>query len=99
MLTFITIRLAWIARGMPYDPDYILSGWRFVAVAAAGSVAFLIWPMILRWAVAPYFLFTAIGGLTRIFDYEFGIWVGLSMALLFFQGALGVLLFRMKKRV
>lgn len=68
-----------------------------MAVFVAGSFAFLFWPFVFRWIVAPYFVITGFGGLSRILDYDFSVWVALSMLLLFVQGVVGIQLFRIKR--
>ncbi len=97
LLALITGKLAWLAFHIGDDSQYLVSKWAVVAFAAGLTAAFAWKPYWLRWAVAPYFVLTALAALPKLLSQPMGMLVAVSLVVVMTQLVVGVSLLLLKR--
>ena len=97
LLVFLTIKLAYIASQIENDPRYLLNNWVIVGISAAFVLAFYYKPFILRWLVAPYFLFSGVVSFMRLTQSAFDIFTILNALIVMIHIYAGIKLFTLRR--
>ncbi len=97
LLAFVTLKLAWIASLIPSNPRYLLNNWTVVVISATITLLFFWRPFLMRWIIAPYFILTSLGSLSRILESQLSLLVVLGLVIILLQFYAGIQLIRMER--